>query len=143
MTGEENGVISYIFKTTSVIAFPIGCLILLRRHLNFLEDKDFAEKYETIYQNLYPLKSSVYWFMPVFCLKRFLIAMVTVYIIRPIELVIFVYIYLSLFTIGYNIRNRPMNTRIIQIIENTNEFFILLSGYAIIIFSKWIYDPNH
>jgi hypothetical protein len=34
-----------------------------------------------------------------------------------------------------------MNTRVIQIIDNTNEVFILISGYAIIVFSNWIYDP--
>ena len=69
--------------------------------------------------------------------------MATVYLIRPIEIVIFVYTNLSLFTIGYNLRTRPMNTRTIQIIDNTNEFFILLSGYAIIIFSPWMYDPTN
>jgi hypothetical protein len=26
--------------------------------------------------------------------------------------------------------------------DNTNELFILLSGYAIIIFSNWMYDPT-
>tara|TARA_B110000285_G_scaffold225061_1_gene282732 strand:- start:642 stop:938 length:297 start_codon:yes stop_codon:yes gene_type:complete len=35
-----------------------------------------------------------------------------------------------------------MMTRTIQIIDNTNEVFILLSGYAIIIFSNWIYNPE-
>jgi hypothetical protein len=131
-----------VFKFTCVIAFPIGCWILLRRNLYFLEDGDFIVKYETIYQNLYPCKSSVYWFMPIFCLKRLLIAMATAYIIRPIEIAIFCYIYLSLFSLGYNLNNKPMNTRVIQMIDNTNEFFILLSGYAIIVFSNWIYDPS-
>jgi len=50
------------------------------------------------------------------------------------------YFYLSLFTIGYNLLNRPMNTRIIQLMDNTNEYFILLSGYAIMLFSGWIFD---
>jgi hypothetical protein len=35
-----------------------------------------------------------------------------------------------------------MNTRTIQAIENTNEFFVMMSGYAIIIFSGWIYDTS-
>jgi len=35
---------------------------------------------------------------------------------------------------------RPMSTRVIQMIENTNECFIMFSGYAIIIFSGWIYN---
>ena len=36
-----------------------------------------------------------------------------------------------------------MRTRIIQIIENTNELFIMLSGYALIYLSNWIYDVKY
>jgi uncharacterized membrane protein len=38
---------------------------------------------------------------------------------------------------------RPMNTRIIQIIDNANEIFIVMSGYAIILFSNWIYNFSY
>ena len=131
-----------MIKLVLVLALPIGSWIILRRHFNFLEDKEFSQKYETIYQNLYPKKNSVYWMTSLFCFKRFLIAMGTVYLIRPIEFSIFIYCNLSVFTLGYNIVNRPMMTRTIQIIDNTNEVFILLSGYAIIIFSNWIYQPE-
>ena len=72
-----------------------------------------------------------------------MIALGTNYIISPIEVNILIYIYLSLFTIGYNINNRPMSSRIIQIIENTNELFIMLSGYALIYLSNWIYDVKY
>lgn len=36
-----------------------------------------------------------------------------------------------------------MNTRVIQIIDNTNEGFLFVSAYAIIIFSGWIYNAKH
>ena len=36
-----------------------------------------------------------------------------------------------------------MNTRIIQLIDNTNEVFIMISGYAIIFFSNWIYNVEY
>ena len=36
-----------------------------------------------------------------------------------------------------------MNTRIIQFIDNTNEVFIMISGYAIMIFSGWIYNVEY
>jgi len=108
-----------------------------------LEDPSFVQKYETIYQNLYPLKYSAYYQTTIFCVKRLLIALVTCQIVRPINISIMAYIYLSLFTIGYNLNVRPMNTRIIQIIDNTNEIFIMFSGYAIIFFSNWIYDVSY
>ena len=54
-----------------------------------------------------------------------------------------IYLYASLFSIGYNLNNRPMNTRIIQIIDNANEFFMVISGYAVILFSNWIYNFSY
>jgi hypothetical protein len=133
---------SYAFSFFCVFALPIFSLITLRRYFNFLDEPDFIQKYETIYQNVDHRKHSVYWSTPLFCIKRFIIALGTALFVKPIEISIFFYIYLSLFTLGYNFLNRPMSTRVIQIIDNTNEVFILLSGYAIIVFSNWIYNPD-
>jgi hypothetical protein len=80
--------------------------------------------------------------MPIFCFKRIVIAATTILVLSPISINIACYLFLSLITIGYNLNNRPMNSRVIQTIENTNEFFIMMSGYAIIIFSDWIYDAK-
>ena len=71
-----------------------------------------------------------------------MIAFATVYFIRPIAIPIFVYINMSILTIGYDVTHKPMNTKTIQIIDSTNETFILFSGYALIIFSNWIYNPD-
>jgi hypothetical protein len=127
-------------KLVIIIVFPIFCFVILRKHFYYVEDKAFIHRYETIYENLYPLKHTVYLQTPLFCIKRILLAYGAACIVRPVVINIALYIYLSLFTIGYNINNRPMSTRVIQAIENTNEFFILISGYIIILFSNWIFD---
>jgi hypothetical protein len=36
-----------------------------------------------------------------------------------------------------------MNSRTIQAIDNTNEIFLMISGYSIIYFSNWIYDVKY
>ena len=77
-----------------------------------------------------------------FCVKRLMIALATVTFIRPIAIPIFVYVKLSVFTIGHYITHKPMNSKVIQIMDSTNETFILLSGYALIIFSNWTYNPD-
>ena len=83
--------------------------------MNFhkLETADFSQKYETIYQNLFPLKSTVYKYISYFCIKRILIGMGTVLIVSPIVFNIYLYMFLSLFTIAYNIIHRPMNTKVV------------------------------
>jgi hypothetical protein len=78
-----------------------------------------------------------------FCVKRILFALGTKVLYLAVAINIGLYFYLSLFTLGYNLVNRPMNTRIIQWMDNTNEFFILLSGYAIMLFSGWIFDFDY
>jgi hypothetical protein len=131
---------TFLFKLSSIIILPIFTFVHLRRNFYFLKEKDFTTKFGTIYLNLWPLKSSVYKYTPLFCLKRLFIAMTTILIPRPITFIIVVYIYGSLFTLGYYINVRPMNSKIIQILDNTNEVFIFISGYAIILFSSWVYD---
>ena len=53
----------------------------------------------------------------------------------------FVYILLPLASISYNLVNRPMNTKLLNFMENMNESFLLYSGYFLTIFTQWICDP--
>ena len=72
-----------------------------------------------------------------------MIAFSTIILYKPIGLSISVYVYSSLFSLGYYINNRPMDSKIVQVLDNTNELFILISGYAIILFSNWIYNIKY
>jgi len=126
-----------------VVVLPIFSYRILRTNFYLLNDPIFTQKYETIYQNLYPGKLSACIYTTLFCLKRALIAVVTFQVVRPVNISISVYIYLSLYTIAYNLNVRPMKDRIIQFIDNTNEVFIMISGYSIMFFSNWIYNVRY
>ena len=45
-----------------------------------LENETFTTKYGTLYQNLYPVKHTVYKMNAIFCLKRLIYALVTVFL---------------------------------------------------------------
>ena len=47
-----------------------------------------------------------------------------------------------MFTIGYSLTVKPMNSRFLYWIENINEVFLLISAYFIIVFSFWLYIPE-
>ena len=53
-----------------------------------------------------------------------------------------IYTLFPIFTIGYTINNKPFETMSDNLIEIINESFIFISGYFLIIFSEWIYDPS-
>ena len=70
-----------------------------------------------------------------------MIAFATAGLQNPINIANFLYLKLALFTLAYNFNNRPMSTNVLNYIENSNETFILITGYFIFFFSEWIYDP--
>ena len=80
--------------------------------------------------------------MTLFCVKRFVIAIVTASLRDPLSIPALVYINLSLFTIGYTLNNKPLERKSNNLIEITNEFFIFTTGYFLMIFSEWIYNPE-
>ena len=79
--------------------------------------------------------------MSLFCFKRLVIGYVTSSLRDPISISILFYTNFPIFTIGYTIRNKPYERKSNNIIEIINETFILISGYFLMIFSEWIYDP--
>ena len=54
---------------------------------------------------------------------------------------IYVYTFIPLFSIGYNLNHRPMDSKVLNCMENLNEFFILMNGYFMTVFTQWICDP--
>ena len=99
-------------------------------------------KYGTLYQNLYIEKHTVYKMTTIFCVKRILFASVTAYLMQYVVPSVYCYTFIPLFSIGYNLNNKPMNSKVLNAIENINEFFIMLNGYFLIMFTEWICDPQ-
>ena len=80
--------------------------------------------------------------MPIFCTKRIIIVLGTIFIKQPVAANIMIYIYLPLFSLGFNLTYKPFITKALNWIDNVNELFVLISAYFMMAFSSWIYRPN-
>ena len=103
-----------------------------------LDKEPMLTKFSTLYQNLYPLKHTAYKMNTIFCVKRLLYATVCIYLGQFVVPQIYMYIFIPLFSIGYNINNSPMNSRLLNSIENVNETFLLCNGYFLTVFTQWM-----
>jgi len=73
-------------------------------------------------------------------LRRFLLALCTV-VFNSFQLPnIYMCIYASLYIISIYIKQRPMISKFVNWCEISNEMFILLSGYFMLMFTEWIWD---
>ena len=75
-----------------------------------------------------------------FCIKRLIYALVTVYLGEHIVPNVYTYTFIPLFSIGFNLKNRPMISKLLNFMENINESIIYFSGYFILIFTQWVCD---
>ena len=125
-----------------MLSLPGFSFSMLYFNFEFLEDTDFRIKYGTLYQNLNPRKHTVYKMTTIFCLKRIIFSIVTAYLGSYIVPSIYCYTFIPLFSIGYNINNKPLNTKAFNFMENVNELFILINAYFLAMFNEWICDPN-
>ena len=128
------------------------CLLLILPYFSFfylkqryghgeLENKEFRSKFGTLYTNLYPLKSTVYKMTFLFCIKRLIYGCMTVYFHDLVVANVYVYLFLPLFSIGYNLNKSPMNSKLLNSIENINESIIYSCGYFLLCYTQWICDP--
>ena len=122
-------------KFSFLLYLPLFSYFYLKNHILSLENADFIEKWGSLYTNLYPLKSSVYQITTFFCMKRLIYAITTVYMGSYVVPNIYVYIFVPLFSIGYNINNKPMNSKLLNFMENLNEMLILSNGYFLFVFT--------
>ena len=50
--------------------------------------------------------------------------------------------FVPLFALGYNINKRPMNSKLLNWMENLNEIIVYICGYFILLYTQWICDPE-
>ena len=131
-----------IFKLSLIFSLPLFSFFFLKKKFDVLEESEFEQKFGTLYQNLYPLKHTVYKMTPIFCMKRIIYSLVTAYLQAHVVPSIYCYTLIPIFSLGYNLNNSPMNSRILNWIENVNECFIWINGYFLIMFTEWICDPE-
>jgi hypothetical protein len=69
-----------------------------------------------------------------------ILAFTTVMFPTQVWLNVAVYIYTSLFGLGFLLTDKPMSEPVLNYIENVNEFIIYTTGFFMLIFSAWF--PN-
>ena len=78
----------------------------------------------------------------IFGMKRMIYAYTTVMLSGFVISNMYTYIFIPIFSLGYNLRNRPMNSKLLNFMENLNELFILFNAYFIPIYTHWVCDPS-
>ena len=75
-----------------------------------------------------------------FCVRRLLVALFTVFSKKPLVINIYIIIYTSLFIIRFYFDKKPMLTSTLNKIELLNEIFQLFSNYFMFLFTDFIGD---
>ena len=75
-----------------------------------------------------------------FCVKRMLLGISTIFLPTFPLVSAYVYIFASIFQLGFNITHKPLLTKGLNFMENINEFAIYLSGMTLFLFTDWIPD---
>lgn len=93
---ESIDISSALLKMVILLSLPIFTFMLLRKHHNCLEEKEFKTKYSTLYTDLWTHKNSAAKQLVYFCFRRFLVAITTVFINYSIVPCLYVYVFSSL-----------------------------------------------
>jgi hypothetical protein len=114
--------------------------MFLKRNLEDIDDEGFVKKYSSLYTNMDTEKRSVYLYTCMFCIKRFIIGFSTIFANHVVWINMVAYMVLSLATIAFFIRFKPMNSTALNKIELFNESFIYISSFFFLIYSDWFDD---
>lgn len=119
---------------------PVFSFKYLKDHREELNDPQFITAFGTLYTNLITDKTSAYIMPCIFCVKRLLIALATVFMQDFILMSIYIYSFSSLFSIGYIIRKRPMKSQTMNRMEQVNEWALYITSLFMFLFTEWIPD---
>lgn len=75
-------------------------------------------------------------------MKRILLGFTTVYLSEFVLGSTYIYAFGSLFSIGYFLNNKPMNSNLFNFMENLNEAAIYFMCYFTFLFTDWIDDVD-
>ena len=134
MREESLSVVSFV-KLICLLVLPTFSYFYLKMNFENLEKQEFSSKFDSLYLNLYPLKPTVFKMMSIFCIKRLIFGVSTIFLSEYVVPHMFVYVFVPLFFLGYNLVHKPMATRLLNFKENMNELLILLCAYFIPLFT--------
>lgn len=136
------GKVRLYFKLLILIVLPVFSYFFLKKNRAKFNDEKFELSYGTLYQNLNPKKDSTLIYISIFCLRRVVIALCTVFINDYHIVNIFINIFLSLAMLKFLIEKQPMEYRFLNFLEISNEMFMLFFYYFMFIFTTWIPDAE-
>lgn len=129
---------SFTFKVLLIVSLPVFSYFYLKKNHLEMKNQVFTQTYGTLYQNLKVQKSSAYFMTTLFCFKRIVIALSTVFLTEHVIVSIYVYCFSSLFQLGFNVYEQPMSSRMMNAMENLNEIAIYITSLFMFIFTDWI-----
>ena len=135
-------ILTMILKIVMAILVPIFSFFYLRHKFLYLDCPKFSKKFSSLYTNLDVYKAnSVYIYTTLFCVRRLLLSIVTVYMREDsITAIIVHYIYMQLLYMSFLVEKKPMHTKDLNRMELFNEGFIFFSIYVNMTFTLWVPD---
>jgi hypothetical protein len=138
---EVSSIPGQFIKLTILIGLPYVSYRLLRKNLDKLEEEEFKKKYGSLYSNMFTLKTdAVSKMTTLFCTKRFILGLTTVFVNDFALLSLCVALFGTLFSVGFFMNNRPMTSKLQNRIEVLNESTLYLNCYFMFVFTDWV--PN-
>lgn len=102
------------------------------------ETSNFKKRYESLYLNVRTDSNAIYLHTAIFCLKRMLIAISSVFFPKTAVLAVAVYTYGALGTLGFIYSYKPMQSPAMNKVEMLNELYMLATAYFMIAFSEMV-----
>ena len=141
---SKEGIISLIVAillTIYVFGFPIFSWMFLSKKKDKLREPEFKIKYDSLYLNLDYYKTKALPNTSFFFLRRIMFAALIVFCTSSIVLQIFIADILSTLMLVYFITVAPMNDRLSNWIQITNEIVVLVSVWLMFHFTEYVTDP--
>ena len=127
-------------KAAILIIFPTLTFIWLQKNFDHLDLNSVTTKFGTLYTDMKTSKITATQSIVLLCLRRFIIALTTVFLNKYIIVSFFIYSYGSTWFLGYYISRKPFNWRWAYALELMNESFLIVGTYFMSCFSEYILD---
>lgn len=133
----------YSIKLSTALFIPVFSWYYLKKNLERANNKEFSQKFGALYLGLNPMSSIMYMISTFFCIRRFLLALVTLFTENLLIVQLYIATFGSLLTLKLYIWASPMSSRNQNRIEKLNEVFTLFSTYFMISFTDFIQSVEY
>ena len=132
------GILLGLFHCMILLAFPIISYNFLNYYFVNLKVEEFRIKYGTLYTDMWIRKRTAADFVALLCLRRFTLAVTTVFLNDYLMPSQFVYFYGSIFLLWYYIFLHPFDRKWIHYLELVNESFVVVVANFSFLFTEFV-----